>query len=106
MYNPAKRKGVCPKLESRWEGPYLVFNKLSDVVFRVQRNKKAKKKVIHYDRLKVYEGEPLKDWNQANEPRVIDERVETTPIINHIDTGIMPEFNESNIDLVENVPND
>ena len=35
LYNPAKKKGVSPKLTSKWEGPYLVVNKLSDVNYRI-----------------------------------------------------------------------
>ena len=66
VYNFAKKKGVCPKLESRWEGPSLILDKLSDVVYRLQRSKHSKKRVIHYDRLKIYEGEPIKAWTQPN----------------------------------------
>ena len=69
LHNPAKRKGVSPKLESKWEGPYLILNKLSDVVFQIQRNKRGKKTVVHYDRLKRYEGEPIEIW--TDEERVV-----------------------------------
>ena len=62
MYNPAKRKGTCPKLQLRWEGPYMILKKLSDVVFRIQRRKGAKPRVVHADRLKPYQGEPLEQW--------------------------------------------
>ena len=55
-----RKKGVCPKLVYKWEGPYLVMNKLSDVVYRIQKSQKGKLKVIHVDRLKMYPGPPLR----------------------------------------------
>ena len=59
LYNPIKKKGVSPKPMCRWEGPYLILDKLSDVTYRVQRKQGGKMKVVHCDRLKPYEGEPL-----------------------------------------------
>ncbi|XP_063955630.1 uncharacterized protein LOC135154210 [Lytechinus pictus] len=35
-----RKKGICPKLEYKWEGPYLVTHRLSDVVYRIQRSEK------------------------------------------------------------------
>ncbi len=38
LHNPAKRKGLSPKLQCRWEGPYLITHKLSDILYRIQRS--------------------------------------------------------------------
>ncbi|XP_041473229.1 uncharacterized protein LOC121422329 [Lytechinus variegatus] len=57
-----RKKGVCPKLVFKWEGPYLVTHRLSDVVYRIQKSEKAKPKVVHYDRLKAYNGEAPRNW--------------------------------------------
>ena len=62
LFNPAKKKGVSPKLMCRWEGPYLVVNRLSDVTLRIQRKPGRKTKVVHCDRLKPYQGAPLQPW--------------------------------------------
>lgn len=62
LHNVRRRKGRNPKLDSPWEGPYLVVSALSDVTYRIQRNRKAKPKVIHADRLKPYLGPALKSW--------------------------------------------
>ncbi|GBL87486.1 hypothetical protein AVEN_118411-1 [Araneus ventricosus] len=35
MYNPKRRRGLSPKLQQNWEGPYTAVNKLNDVVYRV-----------------------------------------------------------------------
>ncbi|GBL87992.1 hypothetical protein AVEN_133667-1 [Araneus ventricosus] len=51
MYNPKRRRGLSPKLQQNWEGPYTVVKKLNDVVYRVQRSPNVKPKVIHVNRL-------------------------------------------------------
>ncbi|GBM09383.1 Retrovirus-related Pol polyprotein from transposon 412 [Araneus ventricosus] len=54
MYNPKRRRGLNPKLQQNWEGPYTVVNKLNDVVYRVQRSPNAKPKFIHINRPAPY----------------------------------------------------
>ncbi|GBO06347.1 hypothetical protein AVEN_266758-1 [Araneus ventricosus] len=54
MYNAKRRRGLSPKLQQNWEGPYTVVKKLNDVVYRVQRSPTAKPKVIHLNRLAPY----------------------------------------------------
>ncbi|GBM31049.1 hypothetical protein AVEN_120255-1 [Araneus ventricosus] len=51
MYNQKRRRGLSPKLQQNWEGPYTVVKKLNDVVYRVQRSPNFKPKVIHINRL-------------------------------------------------------
>ncbi|GBL78026.1 hypothetical protein AVEN_143336-1 [Araneus ventricosus] len=54
MYNPKRRRGLSPKLQQNWEGPYTVVKKLNDVVYWVQRSPNTKPKVIHINRLAPY----------------------------------------------------
>ncbi|GBM40817.1 Retrovirus-related Pol polyprotein from transposon 412 [Araneus ventricosus] len=54
MYNPKRRRGLSPKLQHNWEGPYTIVKKLNDVIYRVQRSPNAKPKVIHINRLTPY----------------------------------------------------
>ncbi|GBM64621.1 hypothetical protein AVEN_91694-1 [Araneus ventricosus] len=54
MYNPKRRRGLSPKLQQNWEGPYTIVKKLNDVIYRVQRSTNAKPKVIHINRLTPY----------------------------------------------------
>ncbi|KAL9985073.1 hypothetical protein ACROYT_G007434 [Oculina patagonica] len=44
LHNVKRKKGRNPKLDCPWEGPYLVISVLSDVVYRIQKSKKAKPK--------------------------------------------------------------
>ncbi|GBN05460.1 hypothetical protein AVEN_162558-1 [Araneus ventricosus] len=54
MYNPKRRRGLSPKLQQNWEGPYTIVKKLNDVIYRVQRSPNAEPKVIHINRLTPY----------------------------------------------------
>ncbi|EFN65849.1 Transposon Ty3-I Gag-Pol polyprotein, partial [Camponotus floridanus] len=51
FFNPRRIKGRAPKLQSNWEGPFVVVKKLNDVVFCIQKSVKHKKKIVHADRL-------------------------------------------------------
>ncbi|VDI75512.1 Hypothetical predicted protein [Mytilus galloprovincialis] len=62
LHNPRRVKGLCPKLQNNWEGPYIVVNKLNDVIYRIQKGPKTKPKVVHQDRLKPYLGENVPIW--------------------------------------------
>ena len=65
----ATKPGMSPKLETRWEGPYLVVKQLSDVVFRIQHNgPRGMQKVVHYDRRK-----PLSSWLHKKKPKQVQE---------------------------------
>ena len=72
-----RKKGICPKLVYKWEGPYLVTHRLSDVVYRIQKSEKSKPKVVHYDRLKRYNGEAPRNWLQTR--RLNPARTRRTP---------------------------
>ncbi len=48
------RKPGIGKLSDRYEGPYVVLAKLSDVTYRIQQSPRKKPKVIHHDRLKPF----------------------------------------------------
>ncbi len=62
LHQEIRKKGRCPKLQFKWDGPYLVIAKLSDVVYRIQKSPQSRPKVVHFDRLKPYEGEKLNSW--------------------------------------------
>ena len=57
FYNPLRTKGLNPKLQRPWQGPFLVTERINDVIYRIKRSPRAKPKVVHHDRLKLYIGE-------------------------------------------------
>lgn len=56
-----KAKGLSKKLQLRWEGPFKVVGRISDLTYKVQKNKKSDFKVVHFNRLKPYKGN-LSTW--------------------------------------------
>lgn len=61
FYNPTRRKGLCPKLQHNWEGPYIVIKKLNDVVVRIRKSPTAKPRVVHIDRLTPFYEDTARD---------------------------------------------
>ncbi|GFW23589.1 retrovirus-related Pol polyprotein from transposon 412 [Trichonephila clavipes] len=61
LWNPKRRKGLSPKLQTHWEGPYTVLKRLNDVVVRIQKSPHSKPMVIHYNRLAPYLDQDEKD---------------------------------------------
>lgn len=57
LWNPTRRKGLSPKLQVPWDGPYVVLKTLNDVVVRIRKSPNSKPKVVHYDRLAPYYGQ-------------------------------------------------
>lgn len=56
LYNPLQKRGLSPKLQRNWQGPFIVVTRLNDVVYRVQRNTRSRMLVVHKTRLSRYEG--------------------------------------------------
>ncbi len=47
FFNPRRRKGLAPKLQKSWEGPYTVLKRINDLVYRIQLAPRSKAKVVH-----------------------------------------------------------
>ena len=62
LHNPQRKKGLTPKLQRPWQGPYTVTKKINDLVYRIQLGPKAKPKVVHRNRLWKYSGSSAPDW--------------------------------------------
>ncbi|GFT62322.1 retrovirus-related Pol polyprotein from transposon 412 [Trichonephila clavipes] len=61
LWNPKRRKGLSPKLQANWKGPYAVLKRLNDVVVWIRKSPHSNPKVIHYNRLAAYLGQDEKD---------------------------------------------
>ena len=51
-----KPKGLSKKLQLRWDGPFKIVSKLSDLTFKIQKGPRALCKIVHFNRLKRYTG--------------------------------------------------
>lgn len=56
LYNPQRRRGLSPKLQTSWEGPYEVLAKINDVVYRIRKQPRGKPRIVHFNRLAPYAG--------------------------------------------------
>ncbi|MES9880089.1 MAG: reverse transcriptase domain-containing protein [Sedimenticola sp.] len=55
------KRAVSPKLQFGWEGPYTVLARLTDLVYRIQKNNKSEPRIVHHNVLKPYHGD-AKSW--------------------------------------------
>ncbi|MPC20958.1 hypothetical protein E2C01_013924 [Portunus trituberculatus] len=66
LHNPRRRRGLSPKLQSPWEGPYTVVAVPSAVAYKIRRGHK-RALVVHADRLWRYHGPGRFSWG-SDEP--------------------------------------
>lgn len=64
LYNPQRRRGYSPKLQTSWEGPYEVVTRINDVIYRIKRQPKGKPRIIHFNRLAPYHGDNAAEATQ------------------------------------------
>ena len=62
LYNPQRKKGLSPKLQKPWQGPYVILKRINDLVYRIQLGPRSKPKVVHFNRLWRYQGENPPQW--------------------------------------------
>ncbi|UYV84885.1 K02A2.6-like, partial [Cordylochernes scorpioides] len=62
LHNPQRKKGLSPKLQYQWEGPYKIIKCLNDVIYRIQKTRTSKPKVVHYNRLEPFRGSVPEQW--------------------------------------------
>ena len=65
LHDPSRTRGVCPKLKAKWTGPFVITQKIDDLVYRVQKHPRANPKVVHLNRLKPYEGVNPPQWYKS-----------------------------------------
>ena len=65
LHNPQRKKGLSPKLQRSWQGPYVVTKKINDLIYRIQLAPYRKPKVVHRNRLWLYTGANPPTWFRA-----------------------------------------
>lgn len=64
LHNPRRKRGLSPKLQSSWEGPYTVEQPLSDVTYRIKGGPKGRRLVVHVNRLWAFPDPGQFSWGQ------------------------------------------
>lgn len=65
-----RKVGICPKLEKKFNGPFVVIKKMSETNFVIQINKSGTERLVHHNKLKPYEGEKRPKWIQRVQERI------------------------------------
>ena len=69
LFNPTKQVGKSPKLMIFWEeDPYVIIEKVNDVVMKIQKSRCHKPRIVHVDRLKLVKGPADISWYTGTEP--------------------------------------
>ena len=58
----ARKVGVSPKLQARWDGPFIVIAKFGDVNIKIQKDPRSKAIIVHVDRVKRFQGTYENAW--------------------------------------------
>lgn len=66
VFFPTRKSGCSPKLTSFWRGPFLIEEKLSDVLYKVACGTKVKSTVIHCDRMRKCKAQTLQRENDVD----------------------------------------
>ena len=71
LHCPAVPKGRSRKLHRPWQGPYVIAKVIGEAVYRIKLLSNPQlRKVVHYNRLKPYEGSKEEDdsiiWAKLN----------------------------------------
>lgn len=54
LYKPDRRKGISPKFNSPWVGPYTILKIINDCNARIRDDQTGRKQIIHIDRLAAF----------------------------------------------------
>jgi len=92
LYNPQRKKGLSPKLQRPWQGPYTVTKRINDLVYRIQLRASTKPKVVHRNRLWLYSGDDPPSWFQESQCQT--------------DSFVLDNYEQPPEDNAEQAPND
>ena len=102
LYTPTKKKGISPKLQKVWKGPFVITDKLSDLVYRIQLTARSKPMIVHRDRLYRYYGRDPPTWFQVKET-MIPETENATELGTEYESTSDHDESEVNLDIDPNV---
>ncbi|CAC5369242.1 unnamed protein product [Mytilus coruscus] len=60
--NENRIKGLSPKLEKTYSGPYIIKRRMSELNFVLQLARDGTEKLVHHNKLKPYKGDNSPKW--------------------------------------------
>lgn len=67
LFHPLKKKGLNPKLQKNWKGPFPILTKVNDVNYKIGKGTRGKFQNVHIDRLKLYQERTEEPHDSAEE---------------------------------------
>ena len=52
LFEPIRKKVICPKFESLWTGPWVILEKVFDLIYKIRKTAGSHPRYVHHDRLK------------------------------------------------------
>ena len=74
LHTPKRQIGLSPKLQSFWDGPFVVIQVVGENIYNIQKSLSSRKIVVHRDRLYRYQG------NESNWFRDVLQNEQTTVV--------------------------
>ncbi|CAC5386202.1 unnamed protein product [Mytilus coruscus] len=71
--------GLKLKIARQWTGPWVVVDKKSDIIFKIQHSKNSTAVIIHGDNLKPYRGNKTAKWFRKNNEERISVEIPDLP---------------------------
>jgi hypothetical protein len=85
-----------------WGGPYKVVDVLGDTTYGIQQSPKSKKQIVHFNRLKPYEGTEM-SWGKAQNPISKDVLTGDYDNNSNVNESVPPNLNISGREIIEEV---
>ncbi len=80
-YCSARKRGLSPKLQKRWTGPYTISRRISDILYEIKMSpSKRRPIVVHCDKLRAYTSgvrenpEPQPKMNNNSQSLAVDKQ--------------------------------
>src|SRR6218665_2056700 len=76
---PRRRPGTKEKWTSYYTGPFRVMEQIGPVLYRIQRCSRSAPKLAYVDKLKPFEGEVPRDWEEGPSSNSVEPETILTP---------------------------
>jgi hypothetical protein len=79
LYDPSNKKGVSAKLKTRWLGPFLIVNRVTNLLYRLRHCETGKElpSLTHVNRMRPYNADRDKFFRRNPDPTRIQRSDET-----------------------------
>ena len=84
LYTPKRQVGLSPKLQSFWDGPYVILLTIGENIYKIQKSPTSRIIVVHRDRLYKYCGDET-SWFNPNTTPTSDIHAQIPPQLNDDD---------------------